>query len=229
MSEIGEILQHVDQSDQGTDHTEGRGRVGAPFIHGDNLLMALRGLLDIIFQNAAHPVRVVGVYNEHDCLLKEGVFLLLGFLLQGKQAVLSGNLRQLGQLLHILFRIERVQPEHDFEVLGEGLGQLGVAGHHHRKRTAKYDQDTGGIYKIDQCIQIERTDHEPSGPAGIEGNSEYYKYERQDNAEQINNVHLWFSSRTKMQSRHITLYTAPRRLSRGECPVPWRYTLRSSR
>lgn len=49
------------------------------------------------------------------------------------------------------------------------------------------------------------------------------------NAEQINNVHLWFSSRTKMQSRHITLYTAPRRLSRGECPVPWRYTLRSSR
>ncbi len=98
--------------------------------------------------------------------------------------------------------------------LGKDLASWGSRPPPPQKRTAKYDQDTGGIYKIDQCIQIERTDHEPSGPAGIEGNSEYYKYERQDNAEQINNVHLWFSSRTKMQSRHITLYTAPTAISR---------------
>ena len=122
-----QVFQHLDQTDQGTDHTEGRGSVGASFVHGHYGLVTLGSLLDVVFQDAADPVGVVGVHNEHDGLLKEGVLLLVGLFLQRQQTIFSGNLCQLGQFVHIHGGIEGVGAQHDAEVLRKGFDLLGIA------------------------------------------------------------------------------------------------------
>ena len=143
-----QVLQHIDQTDQSSDHAKGRCRIGPPLIHGDDCLVPLGGLLDLIFQDTAHPLRVIVVHHQHDRLLKKGVFLLVPLLFQCQQPIFSGDLCQLGQLIHIHLRIKGVGVEHDLKVLWQGPDLLGIAGDHHRQRAADDDQNTGQVHKV---------------------------------------------------------------------------------
>ena len=114
--------------------------------------MACRGLFDIIFQDTAHAVRVIGIHDQHDRLLEKGIRLLVGLLLQCQQPILPGDLRQFYQLLHIRSGIERLGPEHDLNMLWKGLGQFGITCDHNRQRTAHDNQNAGQVEEVPKAV-----------------------------------------------------------------------------
>ena len=175
-----------DQADQRSDHAEGGGRIGPPLVHSHHLLVAGRGLLDVVFQNAAHPVRVVGVHDQHDRLLEEGIGLLVCLLLQCQQAVFPGDLRQLYQLIHIHGGIKRLGMEHDLDMLGKGLGQLGITRDHDRQGAAHDDQDAGQIKEMPEAVRREAEGKHgalPGVDADVDDDAEHGKYQRQGNSD----------------------------------------------
>ena len=167
-----QAFEHVDQADQGTDHTKGGRGVGSPLVHGHDLLMAGGGLFDVVLQDAAHPVGVVGIHNEHVRLFEEGVRLIVGLFLQGQQTVLSRDLGQFHQLLHIGRRIKGLGAEHDLDVAGDGPGQLRITGDHHGQRAAQHDEDTGNVHKVPHACRRE-TEIEHGRLAGVDADADH--------------------------------------------------------
>ena len=144
-------LEHVDQTDEGTDHAEGRRDGGGAVVHRRGVLVASGGTLNVVLQDGADLIGVVGVHDQHDGLLEEWVVLLIGLLLQGEQTVFPGCLGQVHQLVDVVDGIELLGVEHNLEVLRDILQCAGrVAGRHNEEGTSDNDEDTGDVREVRQ-------------------------------------------------------------------------------
>ena len=89
---LGQVLEHVDQAEDGTDDAEGRGEAAHV---GEELRRRLVGVLlgaDLGLHDVAQLVGVGAVDGQLDALLHERVVDRLGHLLQGQQAFPAGPL-----------------------------------------------------------------------------------------------------------------------------------------
>ena len=112
--------------------------------------------LDVVFQNAPHLVLIVGVHDEHDGLLEEGVLLTVGLLLQRQQTVLTGDLGEIDQLVDVLAGVVELVVQDDLKVLGHRLEHLPrEAGHDDEDRAPDGDEDTGWVKEILDICKVD--------------------------------------------------------------------------
>ena len=142
------------------------------------------GLLDIVHHDLLGLVGVVVVHDEHDALLKERVALLIAHFLQGQQAVFTGHLGQLHQLLDdghgvILFGVHQ-----NAEVLGDsGQGGNGEAGDQHGEGTADGDEYGRAVNEVADLAGSQK-----ASVAAPHHADDHYA-ERGDDANDICNIH----------------------------------------
>ena len=109
--------------------------------------------LNVVFQDAAHLIRVIGVHDHHDRLLEKRIRLFIGLLLQGQQSVLSGNLGQLHQLVDICNGIESLCAENNLDMLWNLPEHLPwETGHHNEDGASDGDEDAGRVHEVQQVL-----------------------------------------------------------------------------
>ena len=179
-----QALAHVDQSAERTHHAEGRGQGRALLIHGRAGVVPGGHLLNIVGQNLPHPVGVAAIHQEHDRLLEEGVGFLRRHAFQGEQAVLSGLVGDLGQLVDIGLGLKFLGIQYDAEMLGKAFqcGE-GNAGHQNADGTSHNDHRAGAVHKVHQLghIQLREAQH-----------SQEDEDDGQNQSDKIENIHILY-------------------------------------
>ena len=144
------------------------------------------GLLNVIHHDLTSLVRVVVVHDEHNALLEEGVRLLVALFLQGQQAVLTGHLGQLHQLVDNGQGIVALGVHNHLQVLGNVLQRTGGEGcDHDHDRTSDDDEDTGGVKEVLQLARGQQS------LRAAEHHTDQHNHNCADNTDYIGNIHIF--------------------------------------
>ena len=144
------------------------------------------GLLDVVDHDLTGLVSVVVVHDQHDALLEERVCLLVAHFLQGQQAVFTGHLGQLDQLVDVGHGIVLLGIQHNSEMLGDaGQRAAGEAGHHDKDGTADGNEDTG---RVEEVLQLTRGQQ---SALAAEHHTDQHDHDGAHYTDYIGNIHIF--------------------------------------